>query len=582
VTPEEEWHARVVATALELTIALRRYTQTRHIYGSVPDESRALEMHRQLVQFLDLYLKEAGAEYLKEPTRGGLPLWKRPHFENTADVSDLDIISAVLRTRLARVLGRDPLDDQDRTLKWAEENAVEPTLPLMDRIEETLVFDCREPLERAGAVYVSAERALFVLGMYWEFYRAVLLRQGNRGRISSTRMLRYIVNVKSRIESCLDRIAQPTLTAPFRAVLEVQFEKVAAHTWAKRVAPLVEQASEAYEAARLGIRAASFDLTDAETLFLSSGRFVLRSLDEINAAKDKKRKPRTTPRVLVEIKSKTCHEMIREVEQTLRTIIVDEARERCGDRWLAVVERLLGDALARARETMAQRRVEDLSQVIHFTQLADICDLISTNFSLYESRLGIRRKEFNKRIAGIIKGRTEEAHNRPEHLWPEIEQQRVRVACHDLLESIKHAQPPNAPSTKRTTAATVGDHEVRATPLVEFEIGNMLQVLGWDHATVPLVVHNISTHAVTIVSATLEFWAIPGGTPQSEKRPDLGGVVEVGHPKIRDLVIPLQRIPESERPAPHTGTKRIAFLVRYTVQGVTGEEVPGCSREFNL
>jgi hypothetical protein len=121
-----------------------------------------------------------------------------------------------------------------------------------------------------------------------------------------------------------------------------------------------------------------------------------------------------------------------------------------------------------------------------------------------------------------------------------------------------------------------------ARPLLAFEIGNMIQVMGWEHAKVPLVIRNIGTHAATITSATLEFWAIPGGTLQSEERPDLVGVVEPGHPKSHDLVIPLRNIPESEQPKQLAGTKRVTFRVRFTVRGLTGEAVPGCSQEFKL
>ncbi len=40
---------------------------------------------------------------------------------------------------------------------------------------------------------------------------------------------------------------------------------------------------------------------------------------------------------------------------------------------------------------------------------------------------------------------TEEAHNRPEHLWCEIEKRRVRVACYDLLGEDVSRSPPACP-----------------------------------------------------------------------------------------------------------------------------------------
>src|ERR1043166_57317 len=121
-----------------------------------------------------------------------------------------------------------------------------------------------------------------------------------------------------------------------------------------------------------------------------------------------------------------------------------------------------------------------------------------------------------------------------------------------------------------------------AQPLLAFEIGNMIQMMGWEHAKVPLVIRNIGTHAATIPTAALEFWAVPGGTLQSEERTDLVGAVEPGDPKSHDLVVPLQRIPESERPERLAGAKRVTFRVRFTVRGVTGVEVLGCSQDFRL
>lgn len=564
---DDGWTQRLLATAIELSGVLLTYTRSRNIYGDVPDKRRALEMHRQLVDLLDYYLGELGVKDLFH--------WIKPHFENTTDRSLLEMVAPVLQQRLMNHFGWDPIEDEGRAIVWVEENAVQAAPDLLEHVRETLMFDCREPLERAGAVYVSPERALFMLGKYWEFYSALLLQHGKNPRPTSLHpMLRYIVNVKSRIESCLDRIAKPELAAAFRETLDVRFERDAADAWAERVTPLVARASEAYEASRLGIRAASFDLTDAEAFFLNTGLQALKDLDATVAA--------DLEMATINPRRKTSHEMIREVELALRAIIVAEAKQRRGNHWLAEVERLLGDGLAKARETMLQRKFTNPEEIIHFTNLADVCRVISDNFGLYAPRLGMTRKEFNKQTAEIVKGRTEEAHNRPEHIWPDIEKDRVRVACYDLIERIRRAQPPNAPVTKRVADTMVRDHEAKAAPLVEFELGNLLQVMGWDHAKVPLVVHNISTHAVTITSATLEFWAIPGGTLQSEERPDLVGVVEVGHPKMRDFVIPLQRIPESERPEPRGGTKRIAFRVLYTVRGVTGVEVPGCSREFNL
>jgi hypothetical protein len=139
-----------------------------------------------------------------------------------------------------------------------------------------------------------------------------------------------------------------------------------------------------------------------------------------------------------------------------------------------------------------------------------------------------------------------------------------------------------ARDTKRMADVMAGDREVRVAPLLDFGLGKMLQVMGWEYAKVPLAITNIGMHAATITSATLEFWSIPNGTLQSTPLPTLEGAVEPGHPKSQDVTIPLQRIPDNERPVPRAGAKRITFRVRYMVRGVTNVEVQGLSREFNL
>jgi hypothetical protein len=63
---------------------------------------------------------------------------------------------------------------------------------------------------------------------------------------------------------------------------------------------------------------------------------------------------------------------------------------------------------------MKRRGVADSEQIIHFTQLSEVVDVISANFSLFAPRLGLKRKAFHALVGPILKGRTEEAHNRPD------------------------------------------------------------------------------------------------------------------------------------------------------------------------
>src|SRR5258706_13853318 len=89
--------ARTLATAVRLSVLLRHFTETRHIYGDVPDERTALELHQLLVGRLDFTL-----EGVKVP----LIEWKdeRPHFENTGNTLGLVKLTSILFLELSGAL----------------------------------------------------------------------------------------------------------------------------------------------------------------------------------------------------------------------------------------------------------------------------------------------------------------------------------------------------------------------------------------------------------------------------------------------------------------------------------------------
>jgi hypothetical protein len=420
-------------------VSLRSFTHARHIYGDVPDESTALQIHQALLGVLDGMLEGETLPGIAWPDQ-------RPHFENTADTTLLSNVAGALLIFLSGELNCG-VDELDKVTAFAREKASATVQGIQSRLQELLVFDCRFPLPRAGAQYGSRERALFMVGQYWGFYRELLQQHGGAMIMFSPHpLLRFIVNAKARIKHYLEAIEDSALRSHMDEALDVSFDQDTNMAWEEWTLPIVARASEAYEEARLAIPSTSFALTEAEHLFLGSGRASLAELEkssETEMGKLMANVARTQTAGGPEAAAtgpKTCHEMIGEVERALRDIVVTEAKQRRGDHWLAEVERLLGDGVVEARATMLQRKVTNPEEIIYFTNLTDVCLVISQNFNLYAPRVGMTRREFNTKTARIVKGRTEEAHNRPEHLWPEIEQQRVRVDCHDLLGSIGHAQ----------------------------------------------------------------------------------------------------------------------------------------------
>lgn len=432
-----------LATAAEAALLLRHFTDTRHIYGDVPNERDALAIHRLLVEVLEASLAQVDLPALAR-------FYERPHFENTADTSKLVILYTALMMWLAESLGL-PLEAVEQVRSFHREHASGPIKELERQIQETLAFDCRKPIDRAGPAYASRERAVFLLGQYWDFYLALLVQHGQAHVFFSPHpLLRFIVNAKARIEDCLERIGDRPLSESLREALAIPFDEDTNSVWDEWAQPIVARAAEAYEAARLSVGSGSFALTQAESLFLESGRIQLAALEKRargemakmlqSAERESARRERPDA-----VEPKTCFEWIRRIEHALREIVIEEARARCGDSWPQDVEATLGPAAADAHTTMKQRHVEELKELVHFTQLADICHVITDHFGRYAPRLGLTKKQFNVLVAPILKGRTEEAHNRPEHLWQDIEKQRVTVACHDLHVAILASQRHQAP-----------------------------------------------------------------------------------------------------------------------------------------
>jgi len=129
---------------------------------------------------------------------------------------------------------------------------------------------------------------------------------------------------------------------------------------------------------------------------------------------------------------------LKDVELAFRELVREKYREKHGRDWL---EKLQSDmdtrAIEAANATMKQRRAYSPQDFLHFTQLRDVRGLISERWQdMFHSAFKIDRREFNRLSDTVLKGRTEQAHHRPEHLFSSVEKERVHVAAHDLLESL--------------------------------------------------------------------------------------------------------------------------------------------------
>ncbi|MGA2785324.1 MAG: hypothetical protein ABSF09_11565, partial [Candidatus Bathyarchaeia archaeon] len=134
----------------------------------------------------------------------------------------------------------------------------------------------------------------------------------------------------------------------------------------------------------------------------------------------------------------TPMEYISSVENRLRTLIKSAFTTSFGAKWVEEIERTIGsEEYGKAISTMQQRGVSSLEEILNYTNLRDLQNLVSSHWQVFQPKFNCGRKEFNTLLSGVLKARTEEAHNRPEHLWPQIERDRARVLCHDLLSKLK-------------------------------------------------------------------------------------------------------------------------------------------------
>ena len=126
------------------------------------------------------------------------------------------------------------------------------------------------------------------------------------------------------------------------------------------------------------------------------------------------------------------------VENNLRKVIKTRYQKVFKGKWIEQIKLTIGEkAFLDAEQIMQNRGVTSYEEILNYTQLKDIHQLINSEWDTIHDYFSCSKKEYNKLMAGILQSRTEDAHNRPEHLWPPIERDRAKVLCHDLLKQIK-------------------------------------------------------------------------------------------------------------------------------------------------
>jgi hypothetical protein len=417
---------------------LSRLIDARRLFpGDVHDE-RATAAFRVFVDHLEHALSSPDLEAVRAE-------YERPHIENTSAPGVLFMIRTVAIMWLANHCGiqSDQLAKIPSVLKEKYESLDEDLRNHAKWLEEELIFNCRVPHPNDDATYKSPQRSICMLGRYLNLYRTILQDHGTSEVFYSPHpLLRFIENLRIRIRHYLDVVAELELHEAASRMLDIPLDWDSNAVWDDYGQPILAEVSERFEQLRTERRVLSeIELTEAEKLFIDQAESAIESCRKrikqqwksiLNSAE--KIRQQNAPQ---KDRPLTCFEYVGRVECRLRELIQEEYQARFGADWTNQISKSFDNNQMQAIETtMKQRKIDSRQELLHFTQLVDVFKVISQRWDLFAHRIACSRKEFNNLLSPILKGRTEEAHNRPEHIWPQIEKDRVRVACHDLLSKL--------------------------------------------------------------------------------------------------------------------------------------------------
>lgn len=434
-----------LAQITQATKLLCSVMSTVHLYPSLAEKAEVIKLYHRAVEYVEQSISlSAFSEFARN--------YKRPEFSTDGPP---DAISSTYRVALllyylsSRDLSSDELEQNDE-LREELHNALKETLDYVspelrrdiERLDRLMILDCLVPHPTGDPDYNSEARAAFLLATYWHLYSFFILYLSTAyGWYTPDPMIPLRISLKLRIEECITRLKVDQSMSSVNDLLRMPIEDVDAIP--EYISELVSRGSEAIESVSSEHGHFDFQFTPQEDVFIGSFNSTLefckkRTEREIGKhlklAQDHNQENLSKPSKL---QSLTPSDYVKRVELTLRSVIRRQYQERFGDKWINHLGKAIGqDAFDAAQATMRQRSVSDGTEILHFTTLPDLQRAIGENWTLFQDRFSLRKKELNTLLAPILKGRTEEAHNRPEHLYPEIEQQRLRVACDDLLNNI--------------------------------------------------------------------------------------------------------------------------------------------------
>lgn len=343
-------------------------------------------------------------------------------------------------------LGADELSKRGQSARALDELNDALLQAVRDELQDILILQCTYPDPEVNPEFRLPGRAMFVLRRYWEFLHSILAATGD-GSVGWTPhpLTRIIVNLQERIEVCLSIIDDPQLAEAFAQVGQViegmfgDFHDFDID-WEYGGAAAAASFFVALERAVIRLGSAKFDLTTAERTFIESVDSSLTWYKESVDREFAKMLP-PQPRTARDSRPVTLADYISSVELALRRVLAAAYQKRYGDAWPQAMRQTMEiDELQDTEARLAKEGKAD-TDIVHMLNPGPLRQLITADWSITGRYFPqATRKSINVLLDQWLAARTKVAHNRPTHLWPEIERKRAEVACHDLLAAIAEEQ----------------------------------------------------------------------------------------------------------------------------------------------
>jgi len=261
-------------TAVMSAIGLRDLRRIRAFYPDAIPEDEARSLHAAFAE----NLKSAAAICKLEQIFQVSPI---PSFEEAGFDLELSAMMGMLAlhhpdTKIDPTEPDAPSKNMDASFSKCQEEVTEPVRGMIERLINAMLFDCRIPNPADDKTFDEPQRFLQMLRSYWGVVRQLVLHHteapiGYRPHP----LMPLVVNLKARIDSCFDRLAdlpgaaeaRERVTGLIDIVLSGEPDDLqAAPEWSFGEISSVDRF---IEEARLTLGAKSYPLTPAEEMCLS-------------------------------------------------------------------------------------------------------------------------------------------------------------------------------------------------------------------------------------------------------------------------------------------------------------------------